>query len=65
MVLLIVVTDPRMLVAAQLLDSICAAVFGVLVPLTIADITRGTGRLNLSKRPMGSGCSSYRSGPPK
>src|SRR5438128_2636176 len=53
--LFIVVTDPRMLVAVQLLDGICAAVFGVLVPLTIADITRGTGRFNLAQGIVGSG----------
>src|ERR1700757_5145364 len=34
---------------------ICAAVFGVLVPLTIADITRGTGRFNLAQGIVGSG----------
>jgi MFS family permease len=39
----------------QLLDGICAAVFGVLVPLTIADITRGTGRFNLAQGIVGSG----------
>ena len=53
--LFMAVTDPRMLVAVQLLDGICAAVFGVLVPLTIADITRGTGRFNLAQGIVGSG----------
>jgi MFS family permease len=53
--LFIVVTDPGLLVAVQLLDGICAAVFGVLVPLTIADITRGTGRFNLAQGIVGSG----------
>jgi MFS family permease len=53
--LLMVVVDPRLLVAVQLLDGICAAVFGVLVPLTIADITRGTGRFNLAQGIVGSG----------
>src|SRR5260221_7805122 len=48
-VLFMVVTDPRLLVAVQLLDGVCAAGFGVLVPLTIADITRGTGRFNLAQ----------------
>ena len=47
--LFIVVADPGLLVAVQLLDGVCAAVFGVLVPLTIADITRGTGRFNLAQ----------------
>ena len=53
--LFMVVVDPRLLVAVQLLDGICAAVFGVLVPLTIADITRGTGRFNLAQGIVGSG----------
>ena len=53
--LFMVVVDPRLLVAVQLLDGICAAVFGVLVPLTIADITRGTGRSNLAQGIVGSG----------
>jgi predicted MFS family arabinose efflux permease len=52
--LFMVVVDPRLLVAVQLLDGICAAVFGVLVPLTIADITRGTGRFNLAQGIVGS-----------
>jgi predicted MFS family arabinose efflux permease len=50
-----VVTDPYLLVAVQVLDGICAAVFGVLVPLTIADITRGTGRFNLAQGIVASG----------
>jgi MFS family permease len=53
--LLMVVVDPRLLVAVQLLDGISAAVFGVLVPLTIADMTRGTGRFNLAQGIVGSG----------
>jgi predicted MFS family arabinose efflux permease len=53
--LLMVVVDPRLLVAVQLLDGISAAVFGVLVPLTIADMTRGTGRVNLAQGIVGSG----------
>jgi predicted MFS family arabinose efflux permease len=32
----------------QLLDGITASVFGVMVPLVVADVTRGTGRFNLS-----------------
>jgi MFS family permease len=53
--LFMVVVDPRLLVAVQVLDGICAAVFGVLVPLIIADITRGTGRFNLAQGIVGSG----------
>ena len=44
-----VVTDPYLLVAVQLLDGLTAAVFGVLVPLTVADLTRGTGRFSLTQ----------------
>ena len=47
-ILFAVVTDPYLLVAVQLVDGITAAVFGVMVPLVIADVTRGTGRFNLS-----------------
>jgi predicted MFS family arabinose efflux permease len=36
------------LVVAQLLDGISGAVFGVLVPLVVADVTRGTGHFNLA-----------------
>jgi MFS family permease len=53
--LLVVVTDPYLLVAVQVLDGICAAVFGVLVPLTIADVTHGTGRFNLAQGIVGTG----------
>ena len=41
------VSDPAMIVAVQTFDGISAAVLGVLVPLTIADLTRNTGRFNL------------------
>jgi MFS family permease len=54
-VLFVVITDPYWLVAAQVLDGVCAAVFGVLVPLTIADIARGTGRFNLAQGIVGTG----------
>jgi predicted MFS family arabinose efflux permease len=53
--LLVVVSDPGLLVAVQLLDGICAAVFAVLIPLTIADLTRGTGRFNLAQGIVGTG----------
>ncbi|HEX2889474.1 MFS transporter, partial [Vineibacter terrae] len=43
------VTDPYLLVVVQLLDGVTAAVFAVLVPLTVADLTRGTGRFNLTQ----------------
>jgi predicted MFS family arabinose efflux permease len=41
------VTDPAMIVAVQIFDGVSAAVLGVLVPLTVADLTRNTGRFNL------------------
>ena len=49
-VLFATVTDPYLLVVVQILDGLTAAVFGVLVPLIIADLTRGTGRFNLGAR---------------
>jgi MFS family permease len=42
-------TDPAIIVAAQMLDGLCAAVLGVLVPLSLADISKGTGRFNLAQ----------------
>ena len=47
------VTDPYLLVVVQLLDGLTAAVFSVMVPLTIADLTRGTGRFNLTQGVVG------------
>jgi MFS family permease len=41
--------DPALLVAVQLLDGITGAALGVLTPLVIADISRGTGRFNLAQ----------------
>jgi predicted MFS family arabinose efflux permease len=52
-VLFAVVSDPYLLVAVQLLDGLTAAVFGVMVPLTVADLTRGTGRFNLVQGVIG------------
>jgi MFS family permease len=54
-VLFVVITDPYWLVAVQVLDGVSAAVFGVLVPLTIADIARNTGRFNLAQGIVGTG----------
>lgn len=48
-----VVTNPMVLVAVQLLDGVTAAVFAVLVPLVIADVTRGTGHFNLGQGIVG------------
>jgi len=47
------VSDPYALVAIQLLDGITATVMSVMVPLTIADLTRGTGRFNLTQGLIG------------
>jgi MFS family permease len=52
-VLLALVSDPYQLVAVQVLDGVSAAVLGVLVPLIIADVTRGTGRFNLAQGLVG------------
>ena len=46
--------DPYMIVAVQTLDGISGAVLGVLVPLALADISRGTGRFNLAQGIVGS-----------
>jgi len=48
-----VVRDPYLLVAAQLLDGITAAVFSVLVPLTVADVAFGSGHFNLAQGIVG------------
>jgi MFS family permease len=48
-----VISNPYLVVAVQLLDGITAAVLGVLVPLVIADATRGTGRFNLAQGVVG------------
>jgi MFS family permease len=53
-VLFAVVTDPYALVAVQLLDGVAAAALGVMVPLIVADVTRGTGRFNLALGFVGS-----------
>jgi len=52
-VLFAVVKDPNLLVLVQVLDGLTAAVFGVMVPLIIADLTRGTGHFNLGQGIVG------------
>ena len=47
------VSDPYLLVAVQLLDGLTGAVLAVMVPLTVADLTRGTGRFNLTQGLVG------------
>jgi MFS family permease len=48
------VANPYLLVAVQILDGIAAAAMGVMVPLIVADVTRGTGRFNLAQGFVGS-----------
>jgi predicted MFS family arabinose efflux permease len=52
-ILFATVKDPNLLVAVQLLDGLTASVFGVIVPLIIADLTRGTGHFNLGQGIVG------------
>jgi MFS family permease len=47
------VDNPYLLVAVQVLDGITAASLGIMVPLMVTDITRGTGRLNLAQGIVG------------
>ena len=47
------VSSPVPLVAVQLLDGVTAAVFAVMVPLVVADLTRGTGHFNLGQGIIG------------
>jgi MFS family permease len=53
-VLFALVTDSYLVVAAQVLDGVSAAILGVTLPLIVADITRGTGRFNLGLGIVGS-----------
>ncbi|GEO36588.1 MFS family permease [Skermanella aerolata] len=45
--------NPYWLVGVQLLDGIGAGIFGALFPLVVADLTRGTGRFNISQGAVG------------
>jgi MFS family permease len=47
------VHDPFLLVAVQLFDGITAAVFAVLIPLTVADVAFGSGHFNLAQGVIG------------
>jgi len=52
--LLFAYTDsPELLVAIQVFDGVSAAVFGVMVPLVVSDVTRGTGRFNIALGAVG------------
>jgi MFS family permease len=48
-------SNPAMIIAVQMLDGISAAAIGIIVPLVLADITRGTGRFNLAQGIVGTG----------
>jgi predicted MFS family arabinose efflux permease len=48
-----VVHDPYLLVAVQLFDGVTAAVFSVMIPLTVADIAFGSGHFNLAQGIVG------------
>jgi MFS family permease len=52
-VLFALIDQPDLVVVVQALDGVSGAVFGVLLPLVTADITRGTGRFNLSMGVIG------------
>jgi predicted MFS family arabinose efflux permease len=52
-VLFATVTNPFLLVGVQVLDGITAAALGIMVPLMIADLTRGTGRFNFAQGAVG------------
>ncbi len=41
--------DPAWLICVQVLDGVGAGIYGAIVPLMIADLTRGTGRFNLAQ----------------
>lgn len=41
--------DPWWLVSVQALDGVGAGIFGALFPVVIADLTKGTGRFNVSQ----------------
>jgi len=52
-VLFALISNPLALIVIQLLDVITGAVLGVLTPVIIADVTKGTGRFNLSQGMFG------------
>ena len=52
-ILFATVTNPQLIVVVQLLDGITAATLGVMVPLMIADVTRGTGHFSFAQGIVG------------
>ncbi|HEY6994323.1 MAG TPA: MFS transporter [Xanthobacteraceae bacterium] len=51
--LFVLVADPRLLIAVQLLDGITGSVVTILTILVITDLTAGTGRFNLAQGVLG------------
>ncbi|WP_232628935.1 MFS transporter [Methylobacterium sp. Leaf118] len=49
------VSDPYWMVAIQVFDGISASVLGVMVPLIVSDVTRGSGRFNIALGAVGTG----------
>ncbi len=54
-ILFAAISEPYLLVVAQILDGVSAAALGVLVPLTIVDLTREHGHFNLTQGVVGCG----------
>jgi MFS family permease len=52
-ILFATVTNPELLVLVQILDGVTAAVFSVMVPLVVVDLTRDTGHFNLGQGIIG------------
>jgi MFS family permease len=52
-VLFALTDNPHALIAIQMLDGITASVVGVMTPLIIADVTKGTGRFNVAQGVFG------------
>jgi MFS family permease len=48
-VLYVLSDHPWWLLGVQLLDGVGAGIFGALFPVVVADLTRGTGRFNVSQ----------------
>jgi MFS family permease len=46
-------SEPALVIAIQLLDGLSAAVLGVLVPLVLADVMRGSGHYNFAQGAVG------------
>jgi len=47
------IPDPQLAVLVQILDGVTAAIIGVLVPLTVVDLTFGTGHFNFAQGVVG------------